>query len=496
MTRSTPKTASNFGIYSRSLVFFLVAATLIFGLVYFWQSFSLQADQPPTLTDPRVLDEQTLTFNLLPDGTMVQGKSRQDPEIFSTDATYRYRLQVLNRPNEFQPEFRVAVILPQNVTEETVAHRFINNGGALQASSELVENRAILFEATEISSEAQLAIEFELPKTFVTPTAASQLRERLAGVSPVIWTGVSVAFPALSGLLLLLIMASRNRKVAPLKEEITEPPSYLSPALVGILLRGRITSRELAATLLDLARRGHLAIHHYSIEDFRFRRLNGTGKLEDFEQVLLDQIFGVTGQKASAEEVSFSIAQEIFSKRVSQAFILAYKKINDLGFFYTNPLRLHRRYQLAGLLLFVVGAIGFFATLFLFTAVPGLLIIWFGMVVSSLLVTFFARTLPSRTVFGDRELAKWLAFANYMSQPGPVSYAAHSQENYLHFLPYAVALECEVEWTSRFYELPFAQPSWYLAANISTIDQFANKVFPLFGYLSHVLALSSQPASR
>ena len=57
-------------------------------------------------------------------------------------------------------------------------------------------------------------------------------------------------------------------------------------------------------------------------------------------------------------------------------------------------------------------------------------------------------------------------------------------------------LDCEVEWTRRFYDLPFAQPHWYVAADVHTIDEFANKLFPLFGYLSHALAISTQPATR
>src|SRR5688572_6273894 len=156
MTKSTAKQEGRFGFYGRSLLFFLVVGLILLGAVVVWKSFSLQANDPPILTDPRLTDGQTLLYNLLPDGSMVLGKSRQSPEVFTTESTYRYRLQVLSQPDEYVSEFTVAVILPQPGGEDTIAHRFINNGGALLAVSELVDRQAILYQATDISSEAQL----------------------------------------------------------------------------------------------------------------------------------------------------------------------------------------------------------------------------------------------------------------------------------------------------------------------------------------------------
>lgn len=484
------------GLYRRSAGFFLLIGLALLGSGFYLQGSSLKAEDPTLPADPRLQSDSLLLYTLSKDGSLIFGKAKQSPEVFTTDSTYRYRLQVIDRPNEFTSEFTVAVWLPENGSEETVGHRFINNGGAASTSSELIESRVIYFEALDLGIESQLAIEFEIPKNFIQRSALFALQERVANLPSVLWTSVSIALPALTGLLLLILAVARTRKVSPLKEEVTAPPSRLAPALVGILLRGRLTSRELAATLLDLARRGHLAIHHYSADDYRFRRLESTEKLEDFEKVLLEQIFGPSASGTSSEEVSFSLAQEVFSKRVSQSFILAYRKINALGFFYTNPLRLHRRYQNAGIVLFLLGIAGFFANLFIFTAIPSLLFFWIGMVLSALLVMNFAKSLPSRTVFGDRELSKWLAFDRYLSSRAPANFASHSQEKYLTYLPYAIIFGVEVEWTQSFYELPFIQPSWYIAANIATIDQFANKVFPLFGYLSHILASSSQPAVR
>jgi len=307
---------------------------------------------------------------------------------------------------------------------------------------------------------------------------------------------LSIGLPVLALLILMITSMARNKKVSAIPGGIEQPPSRLSPAMVGILMRGRVTNRDIAATLIDLAHRGHIVIRHVSHDDFRFRRKEGVDRLEDFEQALLDQIFGVHSEQASWEEINFSLSQEVFSKRISNAFFLAYKKIGKLGFFNINPLKLHLRYQVTGLILFLLAVAGFFTNLFLLTNQLVFLFFWMGMITASLMIIWFSKGIPARTIYGDKELARWIGFREFLSSKESVNYAAHSQEKYLSYLPYAIVLEVEAEWTRRFYHLPFFQPSWYIAPNISTVDQFANKIFPLFGYLSHVLTISGSPASR
>lgn len=481
------------GLYQRSLGLFLLIAVLV---IVTTQLRLLKADDGVENYGFTGKPESTIYYDLANDGTVYLGRSKADAEVFTTDSTYRYRLQVIDQPDSLIEELFFVVALPFNGTEDIVGYRMINNGGADSVNALLYDPRTILFTATGIGTNSQLAIEFEVPKDLISRTAVFALKEKLTALPSAVWAGLSIGLPSLAGLILLITALARTRRVSSLGKPSEQPPSRLAPAMVGILLRGRLNNRDIAATLLDLAHRGHLVIRHLSNDDFRFRRQNGIDKLEDFEQAFLDQIFGVNNEQASAEEINFSLSQEVFSKRISQAFVLAYQRIGGLGFFNTNPLRLHLRYQVAGLLLFLIGVAGFFTNLLLISGAQLFLFFWVGMVVSALLVLWFSRGIPARTIYGDRELAKWLSFGEFLASQEPVNYAAHSQEKYLSYLPYAVVFEVEAEWTKRFYEMPFFQPNWYIAANISTIDQFANKLFPMFGYLSHVLALTSAPASR
>lgn len=482
------------GLYGKSLGLFLVAGIIVASGVF--GQFSAQ-EVPQADPAEDVFAEADATIVMRPNGALYLERSKLNTTTSVSDDIFRVRYVVLDRPEQFIDKLTIFVTLPKPITEDLIGHRLINNGGALRAQSELRDSQTVAFHAEQIGTESQLALEIELPKSYISSNGFSYLKEKLSQLPAIVWTGISIGLPVLTLLILFMMTLARTKTVpaGPVKL-LDEPPNRLAPAMIGILLHGRISSRELAATLIDLARRGHLIIRQVKGSDFRFARRRAADHLEPFESELLDQIFGPTTDKISAEEMSFAMAQELFSKRVSQAFLAAYQRINDLGFFYTNPLRLHRRYQLIGLLLFVFGLVGFFTSAFLLDSVRYLALFWLGMIGSSLLITYFAKSLPVRTVFGDRELSRWLAFKRYLAAQDEVSIGAHTQEHYLSYLPYAIVFECEVEWTKRFYDLPFAQPHWYVAPGITTIDEFANKVFPLFGYLSHVLALSSAPANR
>lgn len=482
------------GFYSKSFSFFLVLAVIGFGALYFRP---LQADEVVTNSSATSETDYDIVVRMIEDGSFYIGNEKLDVETVPGEQSYRFRYQVIDRPKQDLETLSLAVLLPKPLPEASIGHRFISNGGAAFAESSLVEPQTLVFKASGIGTQAQLTFEIEVPKSYVATTALRVLQNRLLNLPPIVWTSISIALPLLTALMLLLVGLSRSRKI-PTKHlgTIEDPPSRLAPALLGILIRGKLGSREIAATLLDLARRGHLVIHHVSNNDFRFSRRPSPDRLEDFETVMLDQIFGPVSDRANSEEISFALAQELFSRRLSEAFILAYQKINNLGYFYTNPLTLHRRYQFAAIVLFLLGLVGFFANLVVFSHLPLFLLFWAGMLISALLIYTFSRNLPARTVYGDRELAKWLVFGNYLTRADPINFAAHNQEKYLAYLPYAVVMESEVEWTRRYYELPFTQPTWYICARITTIDEFANKIFPLFGYLSHTLALSAQPSAR
>jgi len=461
------------------------------GYWFFWRG-GLMASQPAEIIQ-RNLSDYELELSLAPDGELFLQKSRLPGNIPLSGNDYLLRWQVINQPSQYIDELKIILHLPSPIDERLIRYQLISNGGALTAYGEYVDSQTIEFVATGIGRNAVLAIQLEVPREYLERSLLGIWQERLATVPLSVWTGISIALPLSTLLVLFMVILARNRRIVVLPERDT-PPSRLKPAMVGILLKGRLTSREIAATLIDLARRGYLIISHREGGDYRFRRLPGSEGLEDFEAELLRQIFGFAGETSSSEEVALAVGGA-FSEQVSQAFILAYRQIMRFGLFYRNPLQVHRRYQLVGVLFFLLSVVGFFANLF-FWQLRYTLIFWAGMMIASLLIIYAAKRLPLRTALGDLELARWLAFGRFLAKREPLHFQSASQDKYLSYLPYAIVLEVEQEWTRRLYDLPFALPEWYLVPRAGTIDDFAAGIFPLFGYLSRLLSASAQPAVR
>lgn len=479
--------------YGKSFLFFLlITLTLLGGYWLVWRG-GLLASQPAELIQRDAISSD-LELNLTADGVLFLEKSRLPGQIILSGNSYVLRWQVIDQPKEYIGELKILLHLPTPISEEMVKYQLINNGGALTAYGEYIDPQTIEFAATGVGQNAVLAIQLEVPQKYLQRSLLGVWQERLADVPLSVWSGISIAFPLLTLLVLVLVLLARNRRIADLPEKAA-PPSRLKPAMVGILLKGRLTSREIAATLVDLARRGYLIISHREGGEYRFRRLPVSEGLEDFEAELLRQIFGFAGETSSSEEVALTVGGA-FSEQVSQAFILAYRRIMKFGLFYRNPLQVHRRYQLVGVLFFLTAVLGFFANLFLFSQLRYALIFWVGMMIASLLIVYAAKRLPLRTALGDLELARWLAFGRFLAKPEPLHFQTASQDEYLSYLPYAIVLEVEQEWTRRLYDLPFALPDWYLVPRAGTIDDFTAGIFPLFGYLSRLLSSSAQPSAR
>ncbi|OGD61749.1 hypothetical protein A3A71_00370 [Candidatus Berkelbacteria bacterium RIFCSPLOWO2_01_FULL_50_28] len=489
------RTLPQLGLYRRSLGFFVVVA--IIGSISYLYLKPLNAESPQNTNDTNTTQQvYDFELTLTESGTLVMEKTQLPTEIFRSSEVLRLRSQVVAKAIQFDNNLTFLLHLPKPVTEQTFASVLEQNGGAVETSSQLLDPTTVAFSALSVTPGTQLSVKLEFPPDYLQQTAMLKLKEWAQALPTYVWPAVSIALPALALLILLMMAISRSRKVSPMPGETTDLPSRLPPAYLGILLNGKIGNRELAATFFDLARRGHIVIRQADSDEFRFSRRESTDKLEPFESELLQQIFGPVSDRATSEEINFAIAQEVFSKRISHAFILAYRRVSELGFFYTDPARLHRRYQGTGVSLFVLSVLGFTGQMFMFQSIKQLLFLWAGMVVVSLLIMRSADALPLRTVHGDNELAKWLTFRRFLLSRDQLAFSTQSQEKYLAYLPYAIIFNAEVEWTRKFYDLPFTQPSWFVAAQISTIDDFANNIFPFFGYLSHVLALSSRPSAR
>jgi hypothetical protein len=277
------------------------------------------------------------------------------------------------------------------------------------------------------------------------------------------------------------------------------PPEKISPAITGVLIDGAVGSREIAATLIDLAERGYIYIVNKGNGQFSFgiRRSGDLATLpglSDFERELLAKIFLPKTYKSTVADVEMRIGRHIFSRKIAQFYLAVYNEATRLGFFVKNPAKVHLAWKYTGVGLFFLCFLGFIIGA-LMCADPkfSLLFCVGGMIASSVIIKF-SSFMPARTNIGDGQLQEWLEFREYLTDKKPATGIETLQGKFEEYLPYAIVLGAEVDWAKRFTKERFSPPDWYDSPErVVTLESFAQQLFPLIGYVAENLARSHEP---
>ncbi|MEJ7901349.1 MAG: DUF2207 domain-containing protein, partial [Thermomicrobiales bacterium] len=256
----------------------------------------------------------------------------------------------------------------------------------------------------------------------------------------------------------------RDPGVGLVAEYIPEPPDNLRPGAVGVLLDETFHSRDVVATVLDLAGRGVMRMDPASPEgvsgQYTFTLLDHKETLRSYEQIVIDMIFG-SGAKAGAEKPMPQVAGALGTRNgeIEDAF---YQELVDHAYFLESPEKTRDRWQklfkaipvIVGVVVIGIvvatGAWSNFAFLPIFVGIA-------LMVLSGSL----ARSMPQKSVAGAESAAKWRAFRTYLDQVDDQKDLEESRKIFDTYLPYAVALGLAESWTQKFAYIPVQSPQWY-----------------------------------
>ncbi len=274
---------------------------------------------------------------------------------------------------------------------------------------------------------------------------------------------VGFALPILAFLIMFLIWFKRGRDQpgAVYAKYVSEPPSDLSPALVGALIDERVDTKEVIATIVDLAKRGYLEmVDEREGKAFKkplttFKRKKSFDDLGGFEKKTAESLF----ELGSADEVTTAQLKNHFFSKVPPIVSQIYNAVASEGLFYKNPKKARSRWVGYG---FLVGAVLAVLTFVLSGAeINGWGLFLAGSIVSTLVVWGFAGYMPQRTPKGAQEQKKWQAFRNYLEDLGRFTDMDTAKEKYEKYLPYAIAFGVEKQWTRRFEDVTVPAPQWY-----------------------------------
>jgi uncharacterized membrane protein len=306
-----------------------------------------------------------------------------------------------------------------------------------------------------------------------------------------------------------------------------EPYEHFQPVFTGVLFDGRLDARDITAGIVQLAEQGFIRITQktdkvlfvFETQDYDIELLRPVSEVGGlYQKELLHLLF--MGQKPVAEGVQDSSLTALSLVQVGKKVRLSKIKKNqskllinakalkalektvsdrmkEEGFLESEWSEQKRMAWIglgilgAGILLvFLAGstsAVNYLVFIWLFVSIPASLI---------LMVIF---TLDRRTQKGFEAMYYLRGFKEFLSVTEKERYVFHnapakSPEQFMQFLPYAIAFGVEKEWSKVFADISMASPDWYRSEVAGS--QFNAAVFASeLGSFSGALTTSTRPAS-
>ena len=493
------KLLGGIGIYKKNLIFYILLLGLAFLLYYFLSGQIGQAQTLPSAQNDKVFAKIVVQR----DGSVyVNGKKTSG--IVKEGKDYdELNYKVLDNSGYFFDQIKAEVGLPDEFISGQVRQRVYAVSGVDDYRT-YSQGKNLVYEGYGLGPAAIFSISAQLPKGMIVWPFYHQIWSLLSYNSFIIWMIIGISLPVLTLLILLIMLVKTwrgNYVPAPIQAR-TNPPSDLPPAIVGVLIDGTISTREIAATLLDLANRQYISIYSKSLDDHQANFSFGQRKpvelnkaaLRDFELVLLSKIFEGKRFATTREQFVERLGRHLFSRKIAEVYLAIYQKAIEMGYFVDNPLDTQRRYKNFGYVMGTLALVGFFGGAFFLPDPKYLLIFWAGMFFAALSVISLAAKLPIKTPQALQEIDGWLSFKKFLSDRQSLGMAEANQGLFEKYLPYAIVLRCELEWTRRFEHRPFQPPNWYDSeAGVSSLEDFSQNLFSIIGYVGRSLSGIREP---
>jgi hypothetical protein len=234
------------------------------------------------------------------------------------------------------------------------------------------------------------------------------------------------------------------------------PPKGVLPGMIGTLFDEKAETRDVTATLVDLAARGFWRIEQPDPKgDFQIVRLAPPEGLTAYEQMLHDALFGDGSQVVTSSELQ----GKSFGQSVQAIERELYTAVTAVGWFKGNPQTARGIRTTFGIILAVAG---------FFIGFNGGLVVAVPLVVVGAAVAISARFAPVRSALGSAVTSQALGFKQYLetAEADQIKWE-EGQDIFSRYLPYAIAYGCADRWAKIFAELaargvPMTQPTWYI----------------------------------
>ncbi len=442
----------------------LDTAGLVFALVVFAVSAGLLHLHKPAasaddLAGQAVADvsvNPTADFTINARGQLLKSAAATGVRVHRYANRDELRFIWINNPGEPLAAAIAVFHLPSGVASNLAKPELITRAVYSKETS-VVDAQSLSFSAEGVDPVGTVTVVITLPRGSIKLPMSAKLYDELAGEPALLWADVGLFILTIG--VMMLIWLSRRRMVEwqALRRAgavQTTPPAALPPAVVGVFIRQKFTSREIIATLIDLAERGYLRFSEQpSGTTIVPRKLDPVGLYPHEREVM--QLL------QSSDRLLKGLDRDVFEAESGRLVIAIYRLVERLGIFARSPRWTHLRWRTGGALITLGGAVGLLFTLRLFPDPPYIALFWLAVTLIGIIIFRLGSGYTAYSETGRGALGAWLAFGRYLASPQPATLDEVSYGSFVHFLAYAVALGVDEAWLQRFRDLPFQSPDWY-----------------------------------
>src|SRR2546422_587901 len=237
-----------------------------------------------------------------------------------------------------------------------------------------------------------------------------------------------------------------------------QPPDNLRPAQLGLILDEAADTKDVTATIVDLAVRGYLAIKEVrnGKQDWELVQMKDRADgLLPYEAAIFNGLFD-----GKVKAARLSALKGTFRFPLGQAEKLLYEDSVRLRWFTRNPQTTRVLWVFLGILVVLVG----FGVALGLGALAGWGLLGVAVILVGSLIIATNSWMPRRTGLGTDLFRKTLGFRVYMNAAEKDRQAfAEKAEIFTQYLPYAIVFGCVHRWAKAFegIDTSAAVSSWY-----------------------------------
>jgi uncharacterized membrane protein len=384
------------------------------------------------------------------------------------------------------------VVLPEGTTNIranvfTGSYRSTAHG----ADAEIAGNGVEVHTRDPLRYHEGLTVAVAFDKGFVhEPTAADKLSLFLRSNWP-----LSLPFVAFAIMFYLWWTRGRDPRLRPIAAQY-EPPDQLTPGEVGTLIDNSADMRDITSSIVDLAVRGYMVIEAHEKnsmlglihdKDYNFILKKDRAEwstLKPHEQVLLNGFFTMG---TAGETVSMSSLENRFYKNLPDIKSRIFESLVTHGYYRRRPDSVRASYLGIGVVvgvLLVWGGASIAASM----GMAPLTFIIAG-ILTGLVICGFGWFMPAHTDQGARAMEGVLGFEDFLNhvESDRFNRTIKTPQMFEKFLPFAMALGVEKNWSKAFQGIMTQPPDWYRGA-------YGPNFYPMM-FTSDLNSMSSRASS-